>query len=46
MPVYASEQATVVKKAAKSVYHLSRPPQFRPHPGGGLGGSGEWGESR
>jgi len=33
---YASEQAKVQKTATGCVYHLSRPPHFRPHPGGGV----------
>jgi hypothetical protein len=42
----ASEQAKVLKKATGCVSHLSRPQHICPHPGGGLGGSGGWGESR
>jgi hypothetical protein len=42
---YASEQSKVLKKATGCVSHLSRQQHFCPHPGGGLGGSGGWGES-
>jgi hypothetical protein len=42
---YASEQAKVQKKATKCIYYLSRPPHFRPHPGGGVGWQWGWGES-
>ncbi len=41
----ASEQAEVLKKATLSIYHLSRPPHFHPHPGGGVGWQGGWGDS-
>jgi hypothetical protein len=42
---YASEQAKVIKKATWCVYHLSRPPHFCPHQGGGVGWqSGEGGK--
>ncbi len=31
----ASEQAEVIKKATLNICHLSQPPHFHPHPGGG-----------